>query len=174
YHNPTGSVMPLHRRRHLLSIVAEHRLPVLEDGVYEDLSYAGSPPPPLKALDEHGLVLYASSFSKVLLPGMRIGYLLAGGRLHRRLVRVKAAADICTPSLNQRAIHLALANGQLAEHIAHVQQVCQARRAAMLEALTVHLPGARWQEPRGGLYLWLELPADGPSATELYVHAVQA
>src|SRR5690606_14138480 len=103
YHNPTGSVMPLHRRRHLLSIVAEHRLPVLEDGVYEDLSYAGSPPPPLKALDEHGLVLYASSFSKVLLPGMRIGYLLAGGRLHRRLVRVKAAADICTPSLNQRA-----------------------------------------------------------------------
>ena len=174
YHNPTGTVMPLPRRRRLLEIAAAYRLPVLEDGVYEDLSYAGTPPPPLKALDEGGLVLYASSFSKVLLPGMRIGYLLAGGRLHRRLTRVKAAADICTPSLNQRAIHLALESGRLAEHIAHVQKVCRVRRAAMLEALAAHLPTARGRARDGGLSLWRERPADGPSATEFYLHAVKA
>ncbi|HEC22490.1 MAG TPA: PLP-dependent aminotransferase family protein [Chloroflexi bacterium] len=174
YHNPTGTVMPLHRRRHLLELAARYRLPVLEDGVYENLTYAGSPPPPLKALDREGLVLYASSFSKVLLPGMRIGYLLAAGQLYRRLARVKGAADICTPALNQRAIHLALESGRLIEHVAEVRAVCRARRDAMLAALERHLSMARWHEPAGGLYLWVELPSDGPTATELYLHAVRA
>ncbi len=173
YHNPTGTVMPLRRRRYLLDVAARMRLPVLEDGVYEDLRYLDPPPPPLRALDQADLVLYASSFSKVLLPGMRIGYLVAGRRLYRRLARVKAAADICTPSLNQRAIHLALEGGQIGEHLARVRSACAVRRAAMLDALRVHLPGARWAEPGGGLYLWLELPPDGPTATELYLHAVQ-
>jgi GntR family transcriptional regulator/MocR family aminotransferase len=174
YHNPTGAVMPLHRRRQLLEIAARYRLPVLEDGVYEDLSYTDDPPPPLKALDTEGLVLYASSFSKVMLPGMRIGYLLAGGRLHRRLTRVKAAADICTPSLNQRALHLTIKRGAVAEHVARVRKVCRVRRAAMLDALTAHLPAAAWDVPSGGLYLWVALPPDGPAAAELYVRAVEA
>jgi GntR family transcriptional regulator/MocR family aminotransferase len=173
YHNPTGTVMPLHRRRRLLDVAARYHLPVLEDGVYEDLTYAGDPPPPLKALDEHDLVLYASSFSKVLMPGMRIGYLLANERLYGRLARVKGAADICTPALNQRAIHLALAGGQIAGHLAQVQAMCRIRRAAMLDALAAFLPQASWIEPGGGLYLWVELPHDGPTAAELYLHAVQ-
>ncbi len=173
YHNPTSTVMSLHRRRHLLELATQYRLPVLEDGVYEDLSYAGNPPPPLKALDEADLVLYASSFSKILLPGMRIGYLVVGGRLYQRLARVKAAADICTPSLNQRAIHLALESGQIAEHLAHICALCRVRRRAMADALAAHFPEAHWSEPAGGLYLWLELPPDGPTATELYLHAVQ-
>lgn len=178
YHNPTGAVMALNRRRQLLELAARYRLPVLEDGVYEELNYVGTPPPPLKALaatqpDAAGLVLYASSFSKVLLPGMRIGYLLAGGRLYRRLARVKAAADICTPALNQRAVHLALAGGQIAEHVARVEQVSHQRRDAMLAAMAAHLPAARWQAPSGGLYLWAELPTDGPTAAELYLSAVQ-
>jgi DNA-binding transcriptional MocR family regulator len=174
YHNPTGSVMPIHRRRHLLDVASRYWLPVLEDGVYGELSYIGDPPPPLKALDEHGLVLYASSFSKVLLPGMRIGYLLAGGGLYQRLARVKRAADICTPALNQRAIHLALANGQLDDHVARVRVACQQRREAMLDALARHFPETRWAPPAGGMYLWLELPADGPTSTELYLHAVRS
>ncbi len=173
YHNPTGTVMPLNRRRYLLDLTARYHLPVLEDGVYEDLTYAGAPPPPLKALDEQGIVLYASSFSKVFMPGMRVGYLLASGQLYRRLARVKGAADICTPALNQRAIHLVLTSGQIAEHLIHVQALCRTRRTAMLEAVAAYLPQVRWVEPAGGLYLWLELPHDGPTATELYLHAVQ-
>ena len=173
YHNPTGAVMPLNRRRHLLYMAAAHRVPVLEDGVYEGLSYIGTPPPPLKALDEGDLVLYASSFSKVLMPGMRIGYLLAGGLLRERLARVKQAADICTPGLNQRAIHALLESGQFGEHIIRVRAACRARRDAMLDAAAQHLPeGARWTEPAGGLYLWVELPP-GPTAVELYLHALR-
>lgn len=174
YHNPTGSVMPLHRRRHLLDLVGRYRLPVLEDGVYGELTYVGEPPPPLKALDEHGLVLYASSFSKVLLPGLRIGYLLAGGGLYQRLARVKRAADICTPALNQRAIHLTLESGQLDEQVAAVRIACQQRRTAMLDALSQYFPEAHWTPPAGGMYLWLELPCDGPTSTELYLHAVRS
>ncbi|MBN1429264.1 MAG: PLP-dependent aminotransferase family protein [Anaerolineae bacterium] len=174
YHNPTGSVMPLHRRRHLLDLAGRYRLPVLEDGVYGELRYTGEPPPPLKALDEHGLVLYASSFSKVLLPGMRIGYLLAGGGLYQRLARVKRAADICTPALNQRAIHLALESGQLDEHVSQVRIACRQRRASMLDALSQDFPEACWAPPAGGMYLWLELPTGGPTSTELYLHAVRS
>lgn len=174
YHNPTGSVMPLHRRRHLLELAGRYRLPLLEDGVYGELTYAGTPPAPLKALDENGLVLYASSFSKVLLPGLRIGYLLAGGGLYQRLARVKRAADICTPALNQRAIHLILESGQLDAHVSQVRIACLQRRAAMLDALAQHFPEAHWAPPAGGMYLWLELPADGPMSTELYLHAVRS
>jgi DNA-binding transcriptional MocR family regulator len=174
YHNPTGTVMPLHRRRQLLDIAAHYRVPVLEDAVYEPLSYAGTPPPPLKALDETGLVLYASSFSKIFLPGMRIGYLAAGGRLQQRLARVKRAADVCTPALNQRAIHAVLESGELWEHLAKVQAACQSRRTAMLSALGKHLPGATFNAPAGGLYVWVELSHDGPTATELFLHAVQS
>lgn len=174
YHNPTGTVMPLHRRRHLLDLAARYRLPILEDGVYEDLDYVGTPPSPLKALDEADLVLYASSFSKILLPGLRVGYLLAGGRLYRRLARVKQAADVCTPALNQRATHVVLESGQFNEHLAQVRVACQARREAMLAAIDRCLPEARYLAPAGGLYLWLELPHDGPTATELYLQAIRS
>jgi 2-aminoadipate transaminase len=179
YHNPTGAVMLPHRRRCLLDVARRYRLPVLEDGVYEELDYAELPPPPLRALDDEmgeeggGLVLYASGFSKVLLPGMRIGYLLVGGALRERLVRVKQAADICTPSLNQRAIHAVLGSGQLAGHMEKVRRACRERRDAMLEAAARYLPeGASWSEPSGGLYLWVELPP-GPTAPELYLHALR-
>ena len=178
YHNPTGTVMPLHRRHHLLDIAARHRLPVLEDAVYEPLTYVGTPPPSLKALEAEGeaaargMVLYASSFSKVFLPGMRIGYLVAGGRLYQRLASVKRAADVCTPALNQRAMQVVMEGSALRDHLAEVQVACAQRRAAMLDALTRHFPTTSWDEPAGGLYVWARLPGDGPTATELFLHAV--
>jgi DNA-binding transcriptional MocR family regulator len=179
YHNPTGTVMPLGRRRHLLDIAARYRLPVLEDAVYEPLTYTGSPPPSLKALEAEresaagGMTLYASSFSKVFLPGMRIGYLVAGGRLYQRLANVKRAADVCTPALNQRAMQVVMEGNALRDHLAGVQIACAQRRAAMLGALARHFPAASWNEPAGGLYVWARLPDDGPTATELFLRAVQ-
>ncbi|NDJ53612.1 MAG: PLP-dependent aminotransferase family protein [Chloroflexi bacterium] len=172
YHNPTGTVMPLHRRRHLLRLAQRYHLPVLEDGVYEDLSYVGHPPPPLKALDDSGLILYASSFSKVLMPGMRIGYLLAGERLYERVARVKRAADVCTPALNQRALHAALTSGALGTHLAEVKAACIQRRAATLAALAHYWPEVQFTPAGGGLYQWLQLPQVGPTATELFIEAV--
>jgi len=89
------------------------------------------------------------------------------------MARVKRAADICTPALNQRAIHLALESGQLNEYIVRAQAICRTRRDALLAALRRYLPEAHCQKPAGGLYLWASLPHDGPSATELYLHALR-
>ncbi|NDJ35042.1 MAG: PLP-dependent aminotransferase family protein [Chloroflexi bacterium] len=172
YHNPTGTVMPAYRREELLAVAAQYRLPVLEDGVYQDLTFTTAPPPPLKAMDDTDLVMHASSFSKIMMPGMRIGYLIVGERLRRRLVRVKQAADVCTPALNQRAMHHVLTGGQLNTHLEAVRSALLTRRSALLDALERHLPEAAWHEPKGGLYVWVLLPEDGPSAAELLVHAI--
>lgn len=174
YHNPTGTVMPIHRRRQLLALAAQYNVPVLEDAVYHELGYRNEPPPPLKALDEHGLVIHASGFSKILLPGTRIGYLIATGALRDRLARLKQAADVCTPGLNQRAMQEYLASGMLAGHLNRVRSELRLRCSAACEAAREYLPrGAQWTEPSGGLYLWVRLPDDGPTAAELYTTAIQ-
>jgi DNA-binding transcriptional MocR family regulator len=174
FHNPTGAVMPIHRRRQLLALAKRYGVPILEDAVYHELSYHDTPPPPLKALDEEGLVLHASGFSKILLPGTRIGYLVADGALRDRLARVKAAADVCTPGLNQRAMHAYLASGALIGHLNRVRAELHLRCEAACAAAKRHLPpGSQWTEPAGGLYLWVKLPDDGPTAAELYVTAIQ-
>jgi len=174
HHNPTGSVMPLHRRRVLLRIAAAADVPILEDGVYHELSYGDEPPPPLKALDEYGIVVHANGFSKIVLPGTRIGYLIVEGGLRARILRVKQAADICTPSLNQRAMHHFLVSGALSGHLDRVRRACQQRRDAALKAAQRHLPsGTRWSAPSGGVYLWIELPQHGVTAAQLYPIALQ-
>ena len=175
YHNPTGSVMSIHRRRHLLEIAGRYHIPVLEDGVYESLHFSGNqPPPPLKALDQEDLVIYANSFSKTILPGIRIGYLLTGDRLYERISRVKQTADICSPSLNQRVVHWLIESGEMKRYIRKLRSECHPRREAMAAALINNLPEAKWKMPSGGLYLWVNLPKDGPSVLELYTHAVRA
>jgi len=173
FHNPTGTVMPLNHRRQVINLAERYQIPVLEDGVYEELTYNGQLPVSLKALDESGLVLYASSFSKILLPGMRIGYLVTGERLQRRLTQVKQAADVCTPALNQRAMHAAIESGTFQMHLARVRSACFERRQAMLTALEDYFPEAQFYPPEGGLYLWVSLPQGGPTATELYLHTVR-
>ncbi|MBI5957624.1 MAG: PLP-dependent aminotransferase family protein [Chloroflexi bacterium] len=174
HHNPTGTVLPLHRRRQLLMIARRYGVPILEDAVYHELSYRETPPPPLKALDEDGIVLHASGFSKILLPGTRIGYLIADGMMRERLVRVKYAADVCTPGLNQRAMHVYLASGALVGHLNRVRSELRTRCAAAQTAAKRYLPtGSEWTEPTGGLYLWIRLPDNGPTAAELYVTAIQ-
>jgi DNA-binding transcriptional MocR family regulator len=166
--------MPIHRRRQLLALAAQYGVPILEDAVYHELNYYDAPPPPLKALDDEGIVLHASGYSKILLPGTRTGYLIANGPLRERLVRVKQTADICTPGLNQRAMYMYLASGALAGHLNRVRTELRARSVAACEAARRYLPpGSSWTEPTGGLYLWVRLPDDGPTAAELYVTAVR-
>jgi DNA-binding transcriptional MocR family regulator len=173
FHNPTGSVMSIHRRRRLLSLAQEYNIPILEDGVYHELTYGIVPPPPLKALDETGLVLHASGFSKIVLPGTRIGYLIGQGQAWDRILRVKRAADICTPGLNQRAMHYFMKTGGMATHLERTRRLCRERRDVMLHALKKYMPeGTRWTMPLGGMYSWVELPHNGPTAAELYNNAI--
>jgi DNA-binding transcriptional MocR family regulator len=174
FQNPTGRVMPLHRRRQLINLANEYNVPILEDGVYHEFRYEGDPLPPLKALDETGIVIHASGFTKNLLPGLRIGYVIADGQHFERIVRVKQAADISTPGLNQRAIHLMLERGVLAQQLERNNRELRRRRDVALAAAARYLPpGSRWKVPQGGLYLWVELPQSGPTAAELYVSAIQ-
>ncbi len=165
YQNPTGHHMPLHRRRQLLRLSAANGVPILEDEVYREFRFEGEALPPLKALDDSGVVIHTNAFTKVLLPGVRIGYLVADGTTYERLARVKQAADISTSGLNQRAIHLLLERGVLAQQLERNRLELRRRRNAALEAAKRHFPtGASWLSPQGGLFLWVELPADGPSA----------
>jgi DNA-binding transcriptional MocR family regulator len=175
FQNPTGRVMPLHRRRQLITMCAEYHVPIVEDGVYHEFRFEGEALPPLKALDEHGIVIHVSGFTKNLLPGLRIGYVICDGQHYERLVRVKHAADISSPSLNQRAIHLLLERGVLAQQLERNNRELKRRRDVALAAAARYLPpGSRWNQPHGGLYLWVELPKTGPTAAELFISAIQA
>ncbi len=175
FQNPTGSVMPLHRRRQLINLAAEYKIPVLEDAVYHELRFEGEALPPLKALDEDSVVIHASGFTKMMLPGIRIGYLISDSAHYERLVRVKQAADIATSGLNQRAMHLMLERGVMAQQLERNNRELAHRRDVALAAAARFLPpGSKWNLPQGGLYLWAQLPKSGPTAAELYVSAVHA
>jgi DNA-binding transcriptional MocR family regulator len=175
FQNPSGQVMPLHRRRQLLSIAAEYGVPVLEDAVYHEFRFEGEALPPLKALDDEDNVIHVSAFTKMLVPGLRIGYIITNGGQYERLVRVKQAADISTSSLNQRAMHLMMQRGILSRQLERNNRELKRRRDAALVAAEEHLPpGTRWNVPQGGLYLWAKLPTTGPTAAELFIAGVQS
>jgi DNA-binding transcriptional MocR family regulator len=175
FHNPTGRVMPLHRRRQLLNLANEYHVPILEDAVYHELRFEGEALPPLKALDETGIVMHASGFTKMMLPGLRVGYVISDSEHHERLVRVKQAADISTSGLSQRAIYMLLERGVLAQQLERNNRELRRRRDAALESAKRHFPaGTHWNIPHGGMYLWVELPKHGPKAAELYVSSIEA
>lgn len=172
FHNPTGTTMAESRRQRLLALARQHQFLILEDGVCSELCYEGSRPLPLKALDEGQRVVYVNSFSKFLLPGIRVGYMVASGRIRERLVAAKRATDLFTSSLLQRALFEYLEQGYLEPHLACVRRAYKARRDAMLTALDRHLPpGARWTRPRGGLCLWVTLPPS-INTSQLYLTAI--
>lgn len=174
FQNPTGKVMSLHRRRQLINLAVDYNIPILEDGVYHEFRFEGEPLPPLHALDENGVVIHASGFTKTLLPGIRIGYIIAPVAYYTRFVRVKQAADISTSGLNQRAIHLMLQRGIMSQQLEINNREFRKRRNAALEAARRHFPqGTRWHVPNGGMHLWLTLPRNGPTAPELYITAIQ-
>ncbi len=175
FQNPTGNVMPLHRRRQLIHLANEYQVPIVEDAIYHEFRFEGEALPPLKALDEHGIVIHVSAFTKMLLPGMRIGYIIADSDWQERLVRVKQAADISTSALNQRVIHLMIQRGVLSYQLERNNRELRRRRDAAIAAAEAFFPdGTQWDVPQGGLYLWATLPREGPTAAELFIAAVQS
>jgi DNA-binding transcriptional MocR family regulator len=174
FQNPTGHVMPLHRRRQLVNLAHDYDVPILEDGIYHELRFEGEHVPPLKALDETGIVMHASGFTKMLLPGIRLGYLIVNNGHYERLVRVKHAADISTSGLYQRAIHLLLEQNAFAGQLERNIRELQRRRDAALAAAREYFPpGTCWNKPQGGFHLWVKLPRMGPTGAELYISAIQ-
>jgi len=168
FQNPTGTCMSGPRRRQLIGLADRYNVPILEDDIAGDLRYEGRAQPALKALDPGGRVIYVSTFSKMLMPGIRVGFLVAEGPVYERLLACKRVNDLATSSLIQRALEAYITVGRYQSHLRRACRLYRSRRDAMLEALERYMPaGTRWQSPQGGLFLWLQLPA-GLSANRLH------
>ena len=167
YQNPSGALLSLERRRHLLELAYRFRVPVVEDDIYHDFSYGEEPPPTLKGLDDAGFVIYVSSFSKVLSPGLRIGWVAAPRPLLHHLVLAKQFTDLHSPTLSQLLIERLLTSGEFLGHVRSLKEIYVRRRDAMAEALRTEAPeGVSWAKPAGGFYFWCRLP-DVPQAALL-------
>jgi 2-aminoadipate transaminase len=174
FQNPSGRSIPEARRGALVGAAAQAGLPLLEDNPYGDLWYDAPPPAPLAARDpEH--IVYLGSFSKVLVPGLRLGYVIAPKALFPKLLQAKQAADLHTPGFNQRVVHEVVREGFLQQHLPTVRARYKAQRDAMRTALEQHLAplGCRFNTPAGGMFFWVELPT-GLDAMALLPKAVEA
>ena len=172
FQNPSGRCMSALRRAELVSRAQALGLPLVEDNPYGDLWFDAAPPPPLASRWSEGVV-YLGSFSKVLAPGLRLGYVVAPKPLAPKLLQAKQAADLHTPGFNQRIVHEVIRNGFLGEHVPTIRARYKAQRDAMRAALEHHMPaGCHWAVPSGGMFFWVELPA-GVDAMALLPHAVE-
>lgn len=168
FHNPKGTSLSLARRQKLVDIARRHRLPILEDNPYGELRYRGEPLPSIASLDRDGLVIYLSTFSKTLSPGMRIGWAVASEEVFQQLVVAKQAADLHTSTIEQRAVAKLLETFDYDGHLATLCNVYGERCQTMMAALERHFPAeVRWTSPEGGLFLWVELPENVSGAALL-------
>lgn len=174
FHNPTGACLSGQRRRQLIALSGRFDLPVLEDDYVGDIRYEGRAQPTLKSLDPDGRVIYVSTFSKMLIPGLRVGFVVADGPLYHYLVCSKRCHDLTTSNLIQRALKDYVSVGRYHAHLQRSCTVYRRRRDAMLAALDSHMPeGATWTRPKGGLFVWVRLP-EGMRASELLPTACEA
>jgi 2-aminoadipate transaminase len=172
FQNPTGRTMSEARRAALSLRAAELGLPLIEDNPYGDLWFDAPPPASLTSRNPEGCV-YLGSFSKVLAPGLRLGFLVAPKAIHPKLLQAKQAADLHSPSFNQRMVSEVMKDGFLQRHVPTIRALYKSQRDAMLSALKAHMSGldVQWNTPDGGMFLWVRLP-QGASAIELLPKAV--
>jgi 2-aminoadipate transaminase len=173
FQNPTGRTMTEPRRAALSRRAAEIGLPLVEDNPYGDLWFDAPPPAPLTARDPEGCI-YLGSFSKVLAPGLRLGFIVAPKAVHPKLLQAKQAADLHSPGFNQRMVAEVMKDGFLDRHVPTIRALYKAQRDAMLVALKREMQGldVQWNTPDGGMFLWVRLP-QGMSAIELLPKAVE-
>ena len=176
FQNPTGRTMSEMRRSALILDAARLGLPIIEDNPYGDLWFDAPPPAPLTARNPDGCI-YLGSFSKVLAPGLRLGFVVAPQAVYPKLLQAKQAADLHSPGFNQRVIAEVMKNGFLDRHVPTIRALYKTQRDAMLEALAREMAAAtpdstlNWNTPAGGMFLWARLPK-GMSAVDLLPYAV--
>ena len=159
FHNPTGTCLSSARRRELIMLAGRYNVPILEDDFVGDLRYEGHTQPSLKSLDPGGQVIYVSTFSKMLMPGLRVGFIVADGPVNESLLNFKRLSDLATSTLIQRALDAYMTVGRYQTYLHRSSQIFRSRRDAMLDAIKRHLPsGVSFETPKGGLFIWLQLP----------------
>ena len=165
FQNPTGVTLSLDRRHRLVELANAHDVIVLEDTPYRHIRFAGETLPTLKSLDTQGRVIHLGSFSKVLVPGLRIGWAVASPLLLEKMALLKVAADTQTSTLNMAAASLFLDRFDLTAHIAMLQKAYRHKKEVMLDAIRQHFPqDVTMTDPEGGLFTWATFP-DGFDAT---------
>src|SRR5215471_791805 len=168
FQNPTGTVMTQDRRRRLLLLAKRYQTPLLEDDPYGEIYFGDKQPPPLKALDSNGQVLYLSTYSKILAPGLRVAWLAAPEPMIERLSLHKQVFDLNTNAIGQWIISEILRRKLLDGHLKMVRQQYEHKRDLMLQAIATHWPKeVRVNRPEGGFHLWCRLPGDMRSRTLL-------
>jgi 2-aminoadipate transaminase len=173
FQNPAGVTMSLERRRALVRLARRRELLVLEDNPYGLLRYEGDALPTLFALDGGEYVIYAGTFSKILSPGLRLGWTAAPHPVLEKLNLGKQAADLCSPPLSQYFVVTYFANRDWRAYVRSLVDLYRRRRDAMLDALAEQLPHeAEWTRPRGGLFVWAKLP-DYIDTTDLLARALR-
>jgi 2-aminoadipate transaminase len=173
FQNPSGRTLSVERRHRLVELAREHDLLVLEDDPYGLVRYDGESPPTLFELDGGERIIYSSSFSKTIAPGLRVGYFVLPEGLERELEGLAVSTYITPVLLGQATVFEFLRRGNFDANLGRVRSLLGARRDAMLTALEQELEGARWSRPEGGYFIWLELP-EGNDTTELLERATAA
>jgi len=159
FHNPNGISTSQPHRERLLALCEEHRVPLAEDSFQEEITYFGKAVLPIKSMDSRGLVFYLGSFSKVLFPGVRMGWVLARRDCIERLTLLKRVEDISCSPLMQAALHRFCESGAYELHLRRINRIFAKRMAAAMAALRLHLPAekASFDEPSGGYLIWIRL-----------------
>lgn len=158
YQNPLGVTISDEKRRRIAQLAAQYRVPLAEDDPYSPLAFDNNAPTPIKAYDESGWVFYLGSFSKMLAPGLRLGWMLAPEALAHKIITLRESIDLESSALTQRAVHEFLSRGLLPEHLRRLNAANAERCEAMLSALDTHFGRmATWTCPTGGLFVWMTI-----------------
>ncbi len=159
FQNPTSTMVLLERRKRILELAEEYDFLIFEDNPYGYISFEGPMPTPLAGLDRSGRVMYTSTFSKIVSPGMRIGWLAGDEEFITKMAEAKSRISICNDGLAQYAAAELLRRGDVARQIPKVIEVYRRKRDVMLEAMETSFPEeAEWNDPKGGLFLWVKMP----------------
>jgi 2-aminoadipate transaminase len=183
FQNPSGVTLSLERRKQLIELADRYGVPIVEDDPYGQLRYDGKHLPTVITLDSDyrencemgysGNVIYTSTFSKILAPGIRLAWVIAPPEVIRLLVQAKQGADLHTSTLNQMIVFEVSKGGFLDEHIKLIRSVYKERRDLMLASLDGYFPpGVEWTHPQGGLFTWVTLP-ETTNASEALKHAIE-
>lgn len=173
FQNPAGVTMPEKSRRRLIDMASEYDLVVLEDDPYGELRYVGEDIPPIKSFDDEGRVVYMSTFSKILAPGLRVGWMVAHPDILRKLIIAKQSSDVCTNVLGQAIAHEYIAQGYIDPQIDRIRAIYGRKLGVMVDGMKRFMPDSlRWVPPEGGMFLWATLP-DGVSSSQLLEEAIE-
>lgn len=173
FQNPAGVTMPEKSRKKLVDLASDYDFIILEDDPYGELRYVGEHLRPIKSFDDEGRVVYMSTFSKILSPGLRVGWAVADPEILRKLIIAKQSTDVCASVLGQRIAHEYIARGHIDPQIKRICELYSRKLRLMLAGMKQYMPeGIRWIEPEGGMFLWVTIP-EGMDSSKLLEKALK-